>query len=176
MLHFFGPKGKHLQLLVRMECWRDSEDRGPFRPNYGVVIAIWRRKWQSTPIFLPGKFHGWRSLVGYSPQGCKESDTAERLHFLFTLSLTIFSSSLPLQIQVFLFVCFYFLLLSLEILYSFLKTQIQFSLLGKRAIISFSLISISVFKEILYFSCNCLILCLLSLRQRQKKNLQLLRT
>ena len=85
MLHFFGPKGKHLQLLVRMECWRDSEDRGPFRPNYGVVIAIWRRKWQSTPIFLPGKFHGWRSLVGYSPWGCKESDTAERLHFHFNM-------------------------------------------------------------------------------------------
>ena len=29
----------------------------------------WRRKWQSTPVFLPGKFHGQRSLVGYSPRG-----------------------------------------------------------------------------------------------------------
>ena len=35
----------------------------------------WRRKWQPTPIFLPGKFHGQRSLVGYSPWGLKESDT-----------------------------------------------------------------------------------------------------
>ena len=40
-----------------------------------------RRKWQSTPVFLPGKSHGWRSLVGYSPCGHKESDTIERLHF-----------------------------------------------------------------------------------------------
>ena len=42
----------------------------------------WRRKWQPTPVFLPGKSHGQRSLVGYSsPWGCKESDTTERLHF-----------------------------------------------------------------------------------------------
>ena len=37
----------------------------------------WRRKWQSTPGLLPGKSHGQRSLVGYSPWGCKESDTTE---------------------------------------------------------------------------------------------------
>ena len=37
----------------------------------------WRRKWQPTPVFLPGKSHGQRSLVGYSPQGSKESDTTE---------------------------------------------------------------------------------------------------
>ena len=35
-----------------------------------------------TPVLWPGKFHGWRSLVGYSPWGCKESDTTERLHSL----------------------------------------------------------------------------------------------
>ena len=35
-----------------------------------------------TPVLLPGKFHGWRSLVGYSPSGHKESDMTERLHFL----------------------------------------------------------------------------------------------
>ena len=34
-----------------------------------------RRKWQPTPVFLSGKFHGQRSLVGYSPQGRKELDT-----------------------------------------------------------------------------------------------------
>ena len=38
---------------------------------------IRRRKWQSTPVFLLDKSHGWRSLVGYSPWGCKESDTTE---------------------------------------------------------------------------------------------------
>ena len=40
----------------------------------------WSRKWQPTPVFWPGKFHGQRSLVGYSPWGCKESDTPERLN------------------------------------------------------------------------------------------------
>ena len=39
----------------------------------------WRRKWLPTPVFLPEKFHGQRSLAGYSPWGHKESDTTERL-------------------------------------------------------------------------------------------------
>ena len=42
----------------------------------------WKRKWQPTPVFLPGKSHKQRSLVGYSPWGHKESVTTERLHFL----------------------------------------------------------------------------------------------
>jgi len=37
----------------------------------------WRRVWQPTPVFLPGKSHGQRSPEGYSPQGCKESDMTE---------------------------------------------------------------------------------------------------
>ena len=37
------------------------------------------RKWQPTPVFLPGEFHGQSSLAGYSPRGCKESDTTEQL-------------------------------------------------------------------------------------------------
>ena len=45
-----------------------------FNPRIGKIP--WSRKWQLTPIFLPGKFHGQRSLVGYS-LGCKELDTAE---------------------------------------------------------------------------------------------------
>ena len=40
----------------------------------------WRRKWQSTPVLLPGTSHGQRSLEGYSPWGRKELDTTERLH------------------------------------------------------------------------------------------------
>ena len=36
---------------------------------------------ERTPVFLPGKSHGWRNLVGYSPRDRKESDTTERLHF-----------------------------------------------------------------------------------------------
>ena len=39
----------------------------------------WRRAWQPTPVFLPGKPHGQRSLVGYSPWGCKELDMTEWL-------------------------------------------------------------------------------------------------
>ena len=40
-----------------------------------------RRQWQPTPVFLPAKSHGWRSLVGCSPWGREESDTTERFHF-----------------------------------------------------------------------------------------------
>ena len=43
----------------------------------------WRRQWQPTPVLLPGESHGGRSLVGYSPWGCKESERTERLHFHF---------------------------------------------------------------------------------------------
>ena len=39
----------------------------------------WRRKRPPTPVFSPRKFHGQRSLVAYSPWGCKESDTTEQL-------------------------------------------------------------------------------------------------
>ena len=47
----------------------------------------WRRKWQPTPVLLPGKFHGQRSLVGSSPWGRKESDTTVRLHLTSRLML-----------------------------------------------------------------------------------------
>ena len=49
-----------------------------------VCLCIcWRRKWQPPPVFLPGESHWKRSMVGYSPRGCEESDTTERLHFHF---------------------------------------------------------------------------------------------
>ena len=44
-----------------------------------IITNPWRRKWQPTPVLLPGESHGRRSLVGYSPQGRKESDTTERI-------------------------------------------------------------------------------------------------
>ena len=43
-----------------------------------------RRRWHPTPVLLPGKSHGQRSLVGCSPWGCEESDTTEQLHFHFS--------------------------------------------------------------------------------------------
>ena len=53
------------------------------RPGFSPWVGkIWRRKWQSTPVFLSGKSHRRRNLVGYSPWGHKESDTTKRLHFL----------------------------------------------------------------------------------------------
>ena len=48
-----------------------------------IRMIPWRRKRQPTPVFLPGKSHGRRSLVGYSPWCRKELDTTERLHFHF---------------------------------------------------------------------------------------------
>ena len=45
------------------------------------------KAWQPTPVLLPGKSHGRRSLVGYSPWGRKESDTTEQFHFLSFFSL-----------------------------------------------------------------------------------------
>ena len=47
----------------------------------------WRRKWQPNPVFLPGEFHGQRSLAGYSPWGRRESDTTERVTLLLPLSV-----------------------------------------------------------------------------------------
>ena len=43
------------------------------------IANIWSREWQPTPVFLPRKFHGQRSQVGYSPWGCKELDMTEQL-------------------------------------------------------------------------------------------------
>ena len=42
-----------------------------------VGKILWRREWVLTPVFLPGEFHGQRSLVGYSSWDCKESDMTE---------------------------------------------------------------------------------------------------
>ena len=52
---------------------------------------------QPIPVLLPGKCHGWRSLVGCSPWGRKESDTTERLHFPFSLSCIGEGNGNPLQ-------------------------------------------------------------------------------
>ena len=48
--------------------------------NPWVRKIPWRRKWQLTPVFLPGEPHGQRSLASYSPWGRKESDTTEHTH------------------------------------------------------------------------------------------------
>ena len=60
---------------VCLQCRRPG-----FDPWVGKITL--RRKWQPTPVFLPGESHEWRSLMGYSPQGCKELEMTERLNFL----------------------------------------------------------------------------------------------
>ena len=58
---------------------------------------FWRRRWHPTPVLLPGKSHGRRSLVGCRPWGREESDRTERLHFHFSLSCIGEGNGNPLQ-------------------------------------------------------------------------------
>ena len=72
-----GTRGKEPACQCR-KCKRHRFD-------FWVRKIPWRRAWQGLPVVLPGESHGQRSLVGYNPWGCKESDTTERLHFTFFL-------------------------------------------------------------------------------------------
>ena len=60
-----------------------TENRISKRYLHTHIHSSRRRQWQPTPVLLPGKSHGWRSLVGFSPWGREESDPTERLHFPF---------------------------------------------------------------------------------------------
>ena len=70
-------------LRIHLRCRRHG-----FDPWVGKIL--WRRKWQPTPVFLPGKFHGQRSLVGYSPSGCKRvrHNLAAEQQWLYPLTPT----------------------------------------------------------------------------------------
>ena len=70
-LHSLGLLWQLSQQRIRLQCRRPR-----FSPWVGKIP--WRRKWQPTLVFLPGKSHGQRGLVGYSPWGCKESDTTQQ--------------------------------------------------------------------------------------------------
>ena len=67
--------------------------------RFALVIYFIRRRrqWYPTPVLLPGKFHGRRSLVGCSPWGCYKLDTTEQLHFHFSLSCIGEGNGNPLQ-------------------------------------------------------------------------------
>jgi len=67
-----------------------------WRPGFNPWIKkiLCRREWLPTPVFLPGEFHEQRSLEGYSPWGCKESDTTEQL--TLSLHLSIKENTFPL--------------------------------------------------------------------------------
>ena len=60
----------------------------PFTPFLFALFSVWRRKWQPTPVFLPGESHGQRSLMGYSPWGHKELDMTEQLALCSVSSAT----------------------------------------------------------------------------------------
>ena len=110
-------KGSFLKLRPRMWIWlfivrvlqkffRATElflsSRGPSLSNWLKVLAShsicrWRRQWHPTPVLLPGKSRGQRSLEGCSPWGRWGSDTTEQLHFRFSLSCTGEGNGNPLQ-------------------------------------------------------------------------------
>ena len=69
-------------VIFLMCCWIQLA-RILLRIFVSIFIQDWRREWLPTSVFLPGEFHGQRSLVGFSPRGCKESDMTEWLSFTF---------------------------------------------------------------------------------------------
>ena len=92
---------KCVEHVLRLGLGVRVEDENQFMLHivvcYCLVTKLWRRQWHPTPVLLPGKSHGRRSLVGCSPWGCKESDTTEQLHFHFSLSCTGEGHGNPLQ-------------------------------------------------------------------------------
>ena len=80
-------------------CWKMSEQLqdDDSRALNQAQGSSWRRQWHPTPVLLPGKSHGQRSLVGCRPWGHEESDTTERLHFHFSLSCIGEGNGNPLQ-------------------------------------------------------------------------------
>ena len=75
----------------------DGESMETVRLYFEGLQNHWRRQCQPTPVLLPGKSHGGRSLVGCSPWGREESDTTERLHFHFSPSCIGEGNGNPLQ-------------------------------------------------------------------------------
>ena len=84
--------------VVPRLVWLDGLDSSSLDLLFCLSIVVGRRRqWYPTPVLLPGKSHGWRSLVGCSPWGRQESDMTERLHFHFSLSCIGEGNGKPLQ-------------------------------------------------------------------------------
>ena len=88
---------KQIYGYQRGEGRREGQIRSMGITNTSNYTWNWRRQWHPTPVLLPGKCHGWRSLVGCSPWDRWESDTTERLHFHFSLSCIGEGNGNPLQ-------------------------------------------------------------------------------
>ena len=75
----------HSRLVIDFPGGSDGKVSAYNVGDPGLIPGLGRStgegKWQPTLVLLPGKVHGQRSLVGYRPQGCKESDMTEQLHF-----------------------------------------------------------------------------------------------
>ena len=69
------PRASQVVLVVKNPPANAGDIRHGFDPWVGKFP--WGRAWQPTPVFLPGESHGERSLMGYSPWGCTESDTTD---------------------------------------------------------------------------------------------------
>ena len=83
----------YLLLVFGDDCTLTLKISNLHAPSNG----FWRRQWHPTPVLLPGKSHGWSSLVGCSTWGRWGSDTTERLHFPFSLSCIGEGNGNPLQ-------------------------------------------------------------------------------
>ena len=98
-----SPCGLWVSLCANHPCLRWAVGFSEGNDNTTCVVKVcswlvsWRRQWHPTPVFLPGKSHGWRSLVGCSPWGREESDMTEQLHFHFSFSCIGKGNGNPLQ-------------------------------------------------------------------------------
>ena len=98
----------HSSILAQKISWTEEPGRlqsmesRRVGPDWATSLSLftflhWRRKWQPTPVFVPGESQGRGSLVGCSLWGRTELDTTERLHFHFSLSSIGEGNGNPLQ-------------------------------------------------------------------------------
>ena len=92
-----GPTGESVEEGFFIHYWGSLSWFSLFVEKFGGIKVLWRGQWHPTPVLLPGKSYGCRSLVGCSPWGLKESDMTERLHFHFSLSCIGEDNGNPLQ-------------------------------------------------------------------------------
>ena len=94
-LYRFFSHLSHYRALSRISC---AIQQVPISYLFYIQYCVYgRRRWHPTPVLLPGKFHGQRSLVGCSPWGHEELDTTGRLPFHFSLSCIGEGNGNPLQ-------------------------------------------------------------------------------